>query len=206
MLGVIKHSASEQAPAKKPTRERILEASVECFAKQGFAGTSTRTLAAAAGVNIATLAYHFKGKEGLYKAAIDTIYEEFFQVTPELDLSPESSVEKRVETAIRFAYGFSREHKTSVRLLIRHVIEHGHLPDQVHDEWLGKLMVHAEMAWTLLGLTPGPDWRLKLLTFNHLIARYAITEAKDFGPFLDAEDPHREVEDHLVRLAIKILI
>ncbi len=195
-----------QAPAKKPTRERILIASVECFAKQGYAGTSTRTLAAAAGVNIATLAYHFKGKEGLYKAAVDTIYERLFQVTPELDLSPDSSVEDRVSAAVRFGFRFSCEHKTAVRLLIRHVIEHGHLPDQVHDEWLEKLLLRAEMAWTLIGLKPDPEWKLKLLTFNHLIARYAITESKDFAPFVDQEDARQAVEDHLVQLALKILI
>jgi AcrR family transcriptional regulator len=206
MLGVAKRAANEKPSARKPTRERILEACVDCFAKQGFAGTSTRTLAAAADVNIATLAYHFKDKEGLYKAAVDAIYEQLSQVAPELDLSPETTVEDRVGAAVRFGYRFSREHKTATRLLIRHVIEHGHLPDQVHEDWLEQLLGRAEIAWALLGLAPDPDWKLKLLTFNHLIARFSITEPKDLAPFLDAEDPHQAVEDHLVKLAVKLLV
>ena len=76
---------------KKGTAERILEAALACFAKGGFAGTSTRTLADAAGVNVATLAYHFKDKEGLYKAAVDSIYEQFFAVTPTSISQPKPS-------------------------------------------------------------------------------------------------------------------
>jgi AcrR family transcriptional regulator len=206
VLGVAKRTESEKAPAKKPTRQRILEACVECFAKHGFAGTSTRTLAAAADVNIATLAYHFKDKDGLYKAAVDAIYEQLSHVAPELDLSPDLSVEDRLSAAVRFGYRFSREHKTATRLLIRHVIEHGHLPDQVHDEWLEQLLDRAEIAWTLLGLAPDPQWKLKLLTFNHLIARFSITEPRDLAPFLDADDPHQAIEDHLVQIAVKLLV
>lgn len=189
----------------KSTPERILDAGVTCFAESGYSGTSTRTLAAAAGVNVATLAYHFKGKEGLYRAAIDRLYEQFFAVEPKLDLSPNASVEERIETAMRFAYGFARKHRTGVRLLLRHVLEHGHLPDQVRDGWAQKLLDRAEIAWALLGLDQTPGWKLKLQALNHLVVRFAITDPQDFGPFTDAADPHQAAEDLLVELAIKLL-
>jgi AcrR family transcriptional regulator len=190
----------------KSTAERILEAGVACFAESGYSGTSTRTLAAAAGVNVATLAYHFKGKEGLYRASIDRLYERFFAVSPDLELSLEAPPRARVEAAIRFAYGFALEHRTEVRLLLRHLIEHGHLPDQVREGWTDQLMERAKVAWTLLGLEPDPDWKLKLLTLNHLITRFVITEPADFKAYLDADEPHRVVEDHLVRLGVNLLI
>ena len=57
-----------------PTRAQILSTAPAVFAESGFAGTSTRQLAAAAGCNIATLAYHFGGKQGLYEAVIDHVY------------------------------------------------------------------------------------------------------------------------------------
>jgi AcrR family transcriptional regulator len=50
-------------------RERLLQAGLRLFAQQGFAKTSTRELAEAAGVNVAAISYYFGDKAGLYRAA-----------------------------------------------------------------------------------------------------------------------------------------
>ena len=50
-------------------RNRLLAAALKLFAEKGFANTSTRQLAAAAGVNIAAISYYFGDKAGLYRAA-----------------------------------------------------------------------------------------------------------------------------------------
>ena len=47
------------------TRDRILRTAERLFAERGFNGVSVRELAAAAQVNIASIGYHFKNKEGL---------------------------------------------------------------------------------------------------------------------------------------------
>ena len=49
------------------SRARMLEAAGKLFASQGYAGVSTRALAKAADVNLSAIAYHFGGKEGLYR-------------------------------------------------------------------------------------------------------------------------------------------
>lgn len=48
------------------TRSRLIEAAIEQFAEKGFEGTSVRDLAAAAGVNVAAVSYHFGSKDALY--------------------------------------------------------------------------------------------------------------------------------------------
>ncbi len=53
------------------TRRGILLAAEESFATAGFVGATTRQVAARAGVNVATLHYHFGNKEKLYRAVID---------------------------------------------------------------------------------------------------------------------------------------
>jgi AcrR family transcriptional regulator len=53
------------------TRRDILRAAEECFAASGFVGATTRQVAARAGVNVATLHYHFGNKEKLYRAVLD---------------------------------------------------------------------------------------------------------------------------------------
>ena len=51
------------------SRERLLLAAMRLFAEQGFAMTSTREIALAAGTNIASISYYFGDKAGLYRAA-----------------------------------------------------------------------------------------------------------------------------------------
>ncbi len=53
------------------TRRGILRAAEESFAAAGFVGATTRRVAARAGVNVATLHYHFGNKEKLYRAVLD---------------------------------------------------------------------------------------------------------------------------------------
>jgi TetR/AcrR family transcriptional regulator, regulator of cefoperazone and chloramphenicol sensitivity len=64
-----------RTPTVKPrthgeqARQRLLDAALRLFANKGFAKTSTREIAQAAGANIAAIRYYFTDKEGLYRAA-----------------------------------------------------------------------------------------------------------------------------------------
>ncbi len=48
-----------------PTKERILEVAERLFAEKGLDGTSMREITDAAGVNLASVNYHFGSKDGL---------------------------------------------------------------------------------------------------------------------------------------------
>jgi TetR/AcrR family transcriptional regulator, regulator of cefoperazone and chloramphenicol sensitivity len=54
------------APAGTPLA--LIEAGMHLFGRLGFEGTSTRAIAARAGTNVASIAYHFGGKDGLRRA------------------------------------------------------------------------------------------------------------------------------------------
>jgi AcrR family transcriptional regulator len=61
---------SDSPPAPPPadaSRERIIAAATSLFAEHGYDGTSTRRIAAEAGLNMATVAYHVGGKPDLYR-------------------------------------------------------------------------------------------------------------------------------------------
>src|SRR5437879_569498 len=66
----------EPAPAKRPlrstevVRELMLDAARACFAESGYAGTSTRQIAARAGVVENLIFKHFESKAGLFEAAV----------------------------------------------------------------------------------------------------------------------------------------
>jgi len=61
------------------TREQILDAAWELFAKKGFEAVSVRDVTSAAGVNLASVSYHFGGKDGLIqetvKRCLNPLYE-----------------------------------------------------------------------------------------------------------------------------------
>jgi len=52
-------------------RTQLLEVAIELFSKHGFDGTTTREIAAAAGVSEAIIFRHFASKEELYAALLD---------------------------------------------------------------------------------------------------------------------------------------
>ncbi len=52
-------------------REQLIGVAVDLFSRKGFKGTTTREIAAAAGVTEAIIFRHFETKEQLYKAIID---------------------------------------------------------------------------------------------------------------------------------------
>lgn len=52
----------------EPARERLMLAGLRLFAEQGYAKTSIRQIAIAAGANVAAVSYYFGNKAGLYRA------------------------------------------------------------------------------------------------------------------------------------------
>ncbi len=84
-----------QPAAKRPrkarrgplTRKQILDASLRLFSEKGFARTSVRDIARAAGITDAAIYYHFPSKRELFKAlfeerGITSALSELEQVTP----------------------------------------------------------------------------------------------------------------------------
>ncbi len=61
--------AAKAATGTPDARQRLLEAGLALFAEHGYAGTSTRAIAEAAGTNVAAIRYYFGDKQGLYRAA-----------------------------------------------------------------------------------------------------------------------------------------
>lgn len=58
--------------AQDNTKGCLIKAAQNLFAKLGFAATSVKQIADDAKVNASLVSYHFGGKEGLYKACLET--------------------------------------------------------------------------------------------------------------------------------------
>ncbi len=53
-------------------RNQLLDVAIDLFSRKGFSGTTTKEIAAAAGVTEAIIFRHFATKQDLYKAILDT--------------------------------------------------------------------------------------------------------------------------------------
>jgi TetR/AcrR family transcriptional regulator len=63
-------------PSAQPTRDRIMAAATDLFSERSFDGATTREMAARAGVTQPLLNYHFHSKEELWRAAVDSLFEQ----------------------------------------------------------------------------------------------------------------------------------
>ncbi|MEV5327079.1 TetR/AcrR family transcriptional regulator [Nonomuraea sp. NPDC052634] len=62
-------------PAESTQADLILKVATQLFAALGYDGTSTRQIAEAAGLNIATVNYHVGGKRELYLAVMERAHQ-----------------------------------------------------------------------------------------------------------------------------------
>ena len=94
------------APAEPSgTRRALIEAGMQLFARQGYAATTTRQIAARAGTNMASIGYHFGGKDGLRLACADEFVRRLRQtLDPALShapATPETAAARLREVVIR---------------------------------------------------------------------------------------------------------
>ena len=76
--------------ASKDTKTALLEAAKQLVGERGYAGTSVRELAAAAGTNLAAVNYHFGSRERLLNQAVLEYFLEWGDRVGEVDVDPDA--------------------------------------------------------------------------------------------------------------------
>lgn len=85
-------------PGAPDTRAAILAAARELFASGGFAGTSIRAVAAAAGVDAALVHHYFGSKDDLFVAALELPVDPRERLAEVIALGPDGAGERLVRT------------------------------------------------------------------------------------------------------------
>jgi len=94
----------------KATYDRILEAAGEQFSAAGYAETTSKKIAAAAGVDVASINYHFGSRSGLYRAVLVEAHRqlmsvEFIHQLAASNYTAKDKLKKFLESAIEAAMG-----------------------------------------------------------------------------------------------------
>jgi AcrR family transcriptional regulator len=98
------------------TRQKILEAALEEFARFGLGGARVDRIAARAGANKRMLYYYYRDKDNLFLAALERCYAHIRAAERSLDLEhmePRAALRRLVE----FTWGYFLEHPEFLTLL-----------------------------------------------------------------------------------------
>jgi AcrR family transcriptional regulator len=93
---------------KIEAKQRIRDAAIELWARQGYAAVGTRDIAKKAKVNLAMINYYFGGKLGLLKALVVEYSERYYEVL-ERGVEAGQPVERYVGILIRNLIAFYRD-------------------------------------------------------------------------------------------------
>ncbi|MEO1087247.1 MAG: TetR/AcrR family transcriptional regulator, partial [Acidobacteriota bacterium] len=117
---------NRRANQKARTRESILSAAGQAFASRGFDGASLREIAEAAGVAQPLLVYHFGSKEGVWRAAVDRLFDRVEAATEAaLDVVPPEAGEARLRAMLRSFVGVIAQDPAWLQILLREAAEPG---------------------------------------------------------------------------------
>jgi AcrR family transcriptional regulator len=153
------------------TAGRILDTAELVFAEKGYAGTSMRDVASAAGLRIPSLYNHFASKEALYTAVLER------GIRPILEMLTAESTRKGAEREllIERIVEFLAQHPSVPRLVQHEVLAGGpHLAPML-DRWFRLAFEEAET--TIRGLPGARRWGkeqipLLVVALYHVVIGY----------------------------------
>ena len=182
---------SKRAEQAEQSVGRILDAATELFAAHGFAGVSTRQIAGAAGLNIATVNHHMGSKRDVFVAVIERFFDE------EAALLGEALVEAPDETLADFKafeglilafvdrlIAFSRDNPNRQKLYLRRWLdgqdELAWREAELTLELYGHFRSLLERAQALGSVNAGLDIGYFLRTFDWMVVAYFTSGAFDW--------------------------
>ncbi|WP_449420429.1 TetR/AcrR family transcriptional regulator [Phormidium nigroviride] len=133
---------NQSPPSETETRKRILQAAQRLFARKGYEGTTTASLAQAAGVAEGTLFRHFPNKKAiLIEVATNGWVEILTDLLTELS---EMASYKAVAQVMRRRMLNVRENADIMRVCFMEAQFHPELRDRIQAEVIGKMTDVAE--------------------------------------------------------------
>lgn len=159
------------APAPEGTRLALIDAGLEMFGRQGFAATSTRMLSARAGTNIASIAYHFGGKEGLRLACAEEVARRMtavFAAPGQLPTTADAAravMHRLIERMVGYVV-VGEQAGTMVPFVLRELTEGGPALNVIYGHLIAP--VHAQLCnlWAVATGERAEADRIKLVVFS----------------------------------------
>jgi AcrR family transcriptional regulator len=128
-VGIAKHLAPRAARGTRKrqaqdTRDALLRAAIQVFARDGFAGGRIEKISKLARSHDRMIYYYFGSKEKLFIEVLETIYSELSEAEKTIEFSLEEPVEALAEL-VRFTWRYYVAHPEFVTILISENLHRG---------------------------------------------------------------------------------
>lgn len=191
------------------TRERVLKAAVETFAKKGLAGTSVRDIARQARIRVSTLYHYYPSKEALYQEVQERVHGQVRELVV-TGLGSGLDFQDTVRRVIGDLFDLLLTNRAWVQLGCRTTIEGG--PTQgaalrIADRWLGLTEGQLKPA-EARGQVKGIDPVLFMVTIDALVHWHIVNDGlyrRLLGKGLDDPDVAARVREHVIQVALRTL-
>ena len=102
------------------TKQKLLDAALEAFSENGFKGTSTRDIAARAGVHHPLITYHFTNKDRLWRSAVKYVFRDFIAALREAQEKYANDCPKaRFASMIRIYVHYAANHPALHKIILQ---------------------------------------------------------------------------------------
>ncbi len=123
----------QPAPARQPSRDKILDCAEELFARRGYAGIGLAEVAERVGLGKSSLFHHFRSKAQLYAAVVARILDRI-EAPLTAALAAGGSPIERLERWVDALIDTLAQHPTFARLLLRSLFEDDDLAGELPEE------------------------------------------------------------------------
>lgn len=102
------------------TKQKLLDAALEAFSEGGFRGTSTRDIAARAGVHHPLITYHFSNKDRLWRSAVKYVFADFVQALRNAaEIHADACPKARFAAMIRIYVYYAASHPALHKIILQ---------------------------------------------------------------------------------------
>jgi AcrR family transcriptional regulator len=190
-------SKAREAPLS--TKARILSAAEAVFADKGFEGASTREIAAAAGVNISSLHYHWESKETLYFAVFENIYDRIVELVRASvpDTAGEAPAGRNlIDDTMGILFDFFADQPNIPKLLVRRLLETTEGTSEIERDILLPAWRRFAVLTHDLGKVDAIDAPMFLLTVHSVLLMFML-DSQQFAGLLGGSVRAPELRDRL---------
>jgi AcrR family transcriptional regulator len=191
------------------TRERVVTAAVETFARQGLAGASLRDIARRARIRVSSLYHYFPSKESLYAEVQERAHAQIRDIMLAV-MAENLELRGIAGAAIGRLFDFFRANRAYAQLGFRSCLdgEPRFGGDQrISGRWLGFTEGVLKPAQAR-GLLKGVDPALFMVTMDAVVHWHVVNEGvyrSLLGPGLDAAEATRRAREHVIQVGLRTL-
>ena len=187
-------------------RDQVLHEAARLLARHGYEGTSLQAVAAAVGVKKPSVLYHFRSKEDLRRAVLDSLLSRWSEVVPRLLMASTKTGLAKFEAVVGELVGFFAEEPDRARILVRELLDR---PEEMQEvlqrqvrpwvEVVADYIQQGQRSGTVRADVDPEPYVLHVVS----MALFSLASAPGSAPLLaqPGRAPTQRTVDELVRMA-----